>query len=54
VTTLLDRALGLLCKEYAATGRADIFDRLKVVLSQDIGAAKAAELAAQLDTTEGM
>jgi RNA polymerase sigma-70 factor (ECF subfamily) len=52
-TTLLDRALGLLREEYAARGRADIFDRLNGVLSQDSGAVKAAGLAAQLGTTEG-
>jgi RNA polymerase sigma factor (sigma-70 family) len=52
-TTLLDRVLGLLAQEYAATGRADVFDRLKVVLSQGKGAAPAAELATQLRTTEG-
>ena len=52
-TTLLDRALGLLGAEYAANGRADVFDRLKVVLSQDKGAVKSADLAAQLGTTEG-
>jgi DNA-directed RNA polymerase specialized sigma24 family protein len=52
-TTLLDRALGLLGEEYAANGRADVFDRLKVVLSQDKGAVKSADLAAQLGTTEG-
>jgi RNA polymerase sigma-70 factor (ECF subfamily) len=52
-TTLLDRVLGLLAQEYAAKGRADLFDRLKVVLSQGKGAVSAAELAAQLDTTEG-
>jgi RNA polymerase sigma factor (sigma-70 family) len=52
-TTLLDRVLGLLSQEYAQTGRADVFDRLKVVLSQGKGAVPAAELAAQLGTTEG-
>jgi RNA polymerase sigma-70 factor (ECF subfamily) len=51
--TLLDRVLGLLALEYAATDRADVFDRLKIVLSQGKGAAPAAELAAQLGTTEG-
>jgi RNA polymerase sigma factor (sigma-70 family) len=51
--TLLDRVLGLLAQEYAAKGRADVFDRLKVVLSQGKGAVPAAELAAQLGTTEG-
>ena len=52
-TTLLDRVLGLLAQEYAPEGRADVFDRLKVVLSQGKGAVPAAELAAQLGTTEG-
>ena len=45
--------LGLLRQDYAATGRADVFDRLKVVLSQDRGAVRTADLAAQLGTTEG-
>ena len=52
-TTLLDRVLGLLAREYAQTGRADVFDRLKVVLSQGKGAVPAADLAAQLGTTAG-
>ena len=52
-TTLLDRVLRSLAQEYAQTGRADVFDRLKVVLSQGKGAVPAAELAAQLRTTEG-
>jgi DNA-directed RNA polymerase specialized sigma24 family protein len=52
-TTLLDRVLGLLAQEYAQTGRADVFERLKVLLSQGKGAVPAAELAAQLGTTEG-
>ncbi|HKI16291.1 MAG TPA: hypothetical protein VKA15_00345 [Isosphaeraceae bacterium] len=52
-TTLLDRVLGLLAQEYADKGRADVFDRLKVVLSQGKGAVPAAELATQLGTTEG-
>jgi DNA-directed RNA polymerase specialized sigma24 family protein len=50
---LLDRVLGLLGQECASTGRADVFDRLKVVLSHGKGAVPAAELAAQLGTTEG-
>ena len=52
-TTLLDRVLGLLAQEYAETGRAEVFDGLKVVLTQGKGAAPAAELAPQLGTTEG-
>jgi RNA polymerase sigma-70 factor (ECF subfamily) len=51
--TLLDRVLALLGQEYAADGRAVVFDRLKVVLSQGWGAISAADLAAQLGTTEG-
>ena len=45
-TTLLDRVLGLLAHEYAQTGRAEVFERLKVLLSQGKGAVPAAELAA--------
>jgi DNA-directed RNA polymerase specialized sigma24 family protein len=52
-TILLDRVLGLLAQEYAEKGRADVFERLKVVLSQGKGAVPAAELAAQLGMTEG-
>jgi RNA polymerase sigma-70 factor (ECF subfamily) len=51
--TLLERVLGLLGQEYAATGRREVFDRLKVVLTQGKGAIPAAELASQLGTTEG-
>jgi RNA polymerase sigma-70 factor (ECF subfamily) len=51
--TLLDRVLGLLAQEYATGGRAEVFDRLKVVLSQGKGTVPAADLAAQLRTTEG-
>jgi DNA-directed RNA polymerase specialized sigma24 family protein len=52
-TTLLDRVLDLLAEEYAETGRANVFDRLKVVLSQGKGSVPAAVLAAQLGMTEG-
>jgi RNA polymerase sigma-70 factor (ECF subfamily) len=51
--TLLDRVLGLLAQEYASKGRADAFDRLKVLLTQGKGALPAAERAAQLGMTEG-
>jgi RNA polymerase sigma-70 factor (ECF subfamily) len=51
--TLLDRVLGLLAAEYAARGRSEVFDRLKVILTQDQGAVPAATLAAQLGTSEG-
>jgi RNA polymerase sigma-70 factor (ECF subfamily) len=51
--TLLDRVLGLLANEYAAKGRSEVFDRLKITLTQGKGAVPAATLAAQLGTTEG-
>jgi RNA polymerase sigma-70 factor (ECF subfamily) len=51
--TLLDRVLGLLAGEYAAKGRSDVFDRLKVLLTQGKGAVPAATLAAQLGLTAG-
>jgi len=50
--TLLDRVLALLAAEYAATGRAQLFDRLKVVLTEGKGVVRAAELAEQLGMTE--
>jgi RNA polymerase sigma-70 factor (ECF subfamily) len=51
--TLLDRVLGLLAGEYAAKGRSEVFDRLKIILTQGKGAVPAATLAIQLGTTEG-
>ncbi len=51
--TLLDRVLGLLAEEYTGKDRAEVFDRLKIFLSQGKGAAPAAELADQLGMTEG-
>src|SRR5262249_23273685 len=51
--TLLDRVLGLLAGEYAAKGRSEVFDRLKIILTQGKGAVPAAILAIQLGTTEG-
>jgi RNA polymerase sigma-70 factor (ECF subfamily) len=51
--TLLERVLGLLAEEYAAKGRAGVFDRLKIVLVHGKGTVPAAELAADLGTTEG-
>jgi DNA-directed RNA polymerase specialized sigma24 family protein len=50
--TLLDRVLGLLEQEYTAKRRADVFDRLKVVLIHGKGTVPAAELAGQLGSTE--
>jgi RNA polymerase sigma-70 factor (ECF subfamily) len=51
--TLLDRVLDLLAREYAAKGRSEVFNRLKIVLTQGKGVVPAATLAAQLGTTEG-
>lgn len=51
--TLLDRVLGLLADEYCSNGRSEIFERLKIILTQGKGAAPAAALAAQLGMTEG-
>jgi len=50
--TLLERVLGLLGAEYSASGRAELFDQLKVVLTEGKGAVRAAELAARLGTSE--
>ncbi len=51
--TLLDRVLALLADEYAARGRSEVFDHLKISLTQGKGAVPAATLAAQLGMTEG-
>ena len=50
--TLLDRVLELLAAEYAAKGHSELFDHLKIVLTQGKGAASAATLAASLGKTE--
>jgi DNA-directed RNA polymerase specialized sigma24 family protein len=50
--TLLERVLGLLAAEYAASGRDELFDQLKVVLTEGKGAVRAAELAARLGISE--
>src|SRR5262249_30073986 len=52
-STMLDRVLDLLTREYAAKGRSQVFDRLKDVLTQGRGAVPAATLAAQLGMTQG-
>jgi RNA polymerase sigma-70 factor (ECF subfamily) len=49
---LLERVLTMLAREYAASGRAELFDRLKVVLVQGKGSAPAAAIAIQLGMTE--
>lgn len=50
---LLDRVLRLLADEYASRGRSEIFEQLKIVLTQGRDAAATASLAAQLGLTEG-
>jgi len=50
--TLLDRVLRLLAAEYTETGRAEVFDVLKVVLSEGKGAIRAAAAAMQLGMSE--
>jgi DNA-directed RNA polymerase specialized sigma24 family protein len=49
--TLLDQVLDLLAAEYASKRHSDLFDHLKIVLTQGKGAVSAATLAAELDTT---
>jgi RNA polymerase sigma-70 factor (ECF subfamily) len=51
--TLLDRVLGLLRDEYRQDGRVDVFDRLKLVLSDGPGAIRYATIASEIGTTEG-
>jgi DNA-directed RNA polymerase specialized sigma24 family protein len=51
--TLLDRVLGLLHEEAVRSGRAEVFERLKPVLTDGPGAIRYAEIAAALGTTEG-
>jgi DNA-directed RNA polymerase specialized sigma24 family protein len=46
--TLLGRVLDRLAREYAESGRADIFEHLKVVLTEGRGAVRGAVLAARL------
>ena len=50
--TLLDRVLDLVAAEYAHAGKAELFDRLKVILTQGKGAVPASTVAAQLGKTE--
>ena len=50
--TLLEKVLDLLGAEYAAKGQSELFDHLKIVLTQGKGAVPAATLAAQLGKTE--
>jgi DNA-directed RNA polymerase specialized sigma24 family protein len=50
--TLLDRVLDLLACEYAGKGRSELFDHLKIALTQGKGTVSAATLAARLGKTE--
>ena len=50
--TLLAKVLDLLAGEYAAKGDSELFDQLKIVLTQGKGAVSSATLAAQLGKTE--
>jgi RNA polymerase sigma-70 factor (ECF subfamily) len=51
--TLLDQVLDRLKSEFAAAGKADHFDQLKVVLTADKGTLPYVELARSLGMTEG-
>ncbi len=51
--TLLERVLVLLAAEYARSGRAELFEELKFVLTEGKGAARAAEIAGRLGMSEG-
>jgi RNA polymerase sigma-70 factor (ECF subfamily) len=51
--TLLDRVLELLADEYASRGRSEIFEQLKIVLTQGRDAVDTSGSAVQLGMTEG-
>jgi RNA polymerase sigma-70 factor (ECF subfamily) len=51
--TLLDQVLGRLANEYATKGNSEIFEKLKIVLTQGRDALPTAAIAAQLGKTEG-
>jgi DNA-directed RNA polymerase specialized sigma24 family protein len=50
--TLLDRVLALLAAEYAQSGRTELFNHLKITLTEGKGSVRSAVLAKQLGTTE--
>jgi len=50
--TLLEEVLVRLRQEYAAAGKAELFDQISVSLSQPRGAVRYADIAEQLGTTE--
>lgn len=51
--SLIDRAMGRLDQHYLAGGRGEVFERLKPILTADPDAARFAQLASELNTTEG-
>jgi RNA polymerase sigma-70 factor (ECF subfamily) len=51
--TLLDQVLRQLEAEFAATGKRQLFEQLKVFLLEDKGVGSYAETAARLEMTEG-
>jgi DNA-directed RNA polymerase specialized sigma24 family protein len=50
--TLLEKVLDLLAVEYTAKGHSELFEKLKIVLTQGKGAVSAATLAEQLGKSE--
>ncbi len=50
--TLLEKVLDLLAGEYAAKGHSELFEKLKIVLTQGKGSVSAATLAEQLGKSE--
>ncbi len=50
--TLLEKVLDLLAREFAAKGQSELFEKLKIVLTQGKGSVPAATLAAQLGKSE--
>jgi RNA polymerase sigma-70 factor (ECF subfamily) len=50
--TLLDRVMAILTAEYADSGRSELFDQLKIVLTEGKGAVRSAVLAERLGMSE--
>jgi RNA polymerase sigma-70 factor (ECF subfamily) len=50
--TLLDRVMAILAAEFAASGRSELFDELKIVLIEGKGAVQSAVLAERLGVSE--
>jgi RNA polymerase sigma-70 factor (ECF subfamily) len=51
--TLLDRVLSMLEARYAEDGKSELFDQLKIVLTEGKGAVRSATVAQRLGMTEG-